>query len=243
MGCLAGHVNLYDLLLVFPELDKRPLSKGCFFFSFTFGGLIHPYPFETYVKPATLLERRDNTEESHNTGNFTSFSFRIVCGFFHVPQSYEHWRIVRRGLRFYRPYPRRLESLTICRRNYKSNTFSSVILRPWVLVWPGFWILDLPHRSPIFNQLSQRSTVQLLSWYHKSGGRGTDLMGGSFIAINFVPVQQQFNFSDCGVFAMAFARCLTFEVDPSQITFDIHRMRPHLPSFLRNGGLSLFSFF
>ena len=166
MGCLAGHVNLYDLLLVFPELDKRPLSKGCFFFSFTFGGLIHPYPFETYVKPATLLERRDNTEESHNTGNFTSFSFRIVCGFFYVPQSYKHWRIVRRGLRFYRPYPRRLESLTICRRNYKSNTFSSVILRPWVLVWPRFWILNLPHRSHILNQLSQRSTVssQIKLW-------------------------------------------------------------------------------
>ena len=34
----------------------------------------------------------------------------------------------------YNPYPRRLESLTICWCNYKGSTFSSVILRPWVLV-------------------------------------------------------------------------------------------------------------
>ena len=34
------------------------------------------------------------------------------------------------------PYPRRLESLTICGCNCKGSTFSSVILRPWVMVWP-----------------------------------------------------------------------------------------------------------
>ena len=44
----------------------------------------------------------------------------IVCGFFNVP--------------VYSPYPRRLESLTICWCNYKGSTFYSVILRPWVLV-------------------------------------------------------------------------------------------------------------
>ena len=34
----------------------------------------------------------------------------------------------------YSPYPRRLEHHTICRYNYKGSTFSSVILRPRVLV-------------------------------------------------------------------------------------------------------------
>ena len=33
----------------------------------------------------------------------------------------------------YSPYPRRLESITICWCNYKGSTFYSVISRPWVL--------------------------------------------------------------------------------------------------------------
>ena len=37
---------------------------------------------------------------SHNNGNSVPYSFRTVCGFFYVPQSCEHWRAARRGLRF-----------------------------------------------------------------------------------------------------------------------------------------------
>ena len=50
------------------------------------------------------------------------------------------------GPTVYSPYPRRLECLTISRYNYKGSTFSSVILRPWVLVRSGARTLDLPHR-------------------------------------------------------------------------------------------------
>ena len=38
----------------------------------------------------------------------------------------------------YRTYPRRLESLMVCRCLYKGSTFSSVIQTPWVLVHLGF---------------------------------------------------------------------------------------------------------
>ena len=58
------------------------------------------------------------------------YSFRIVRGFFYVPQNYQHSRNCETGPPTYRPYPRRLESLTICRWYYKGSTFSSVILRP-----------------------------------------------------------------------------------------------------------------
>ena len=43
------------------------------------------------------------------------YSFRIECGFFYVPQNYQHSRNCETGPPTYLPYPRRLESLTICR--------------------------------------------------------------------------------------------------------------------------------
>ena len=59
----------------------------------------------------------------------TSYSFRIVRGFFYVPQNYRHLRNCETGAPAYRPYPRKLESLTICRWNYKESTFSPVYLK------------------------------------------------------------------------------------------------------------------
>ena len=41
----------------------------------------------------------------------------------------------------------RLERRTIHRYNYKGSTLSSVILRPWVLVWSAARTLDLPQKE------------------------------------------------------------------------------------------------
>ena len=94
------------------------LTCGCF----CVGGLITPQAFLETTRQAghILLEGR---KDWHNTGNFSPYSFRIGCRFFNVPRRY--W------------YPRRLESLTMCRCNSKGSTFSSVILsEPWVMVRP-----------------------------------------------------------------------------------------------------------
>ena len=54
-----------------------------------------------------------------------------------------------------------------------------------------------------------------------------NLLGPNLNSITNMPVQQQTTSSDCGMFAIAFATCLVFGQDPSEVTFDIPRMRPH----------------
>ena len=60
------------------------------------------------------------------------------CGFFYVPQEQEQWKSCEAGPTVFRLCPRRLECLTICRCHNKGSAFSSVVLRPWVLVRPEF---------------------------------------------------------------------------------------------------------
>ena len=94
----------------------------------------------------------------HNTGDYVPYSYQIVSGFFNVPYYLISNKGHETGPPVYSPYPRRLESLPICRCNYKGSTFSSVILRPWVLVRlesnsrPPTW-------QPMLNQLSHRCTM------------------------------------------------------------------------------------
>ena len=87
---------------------------------------------EDYSKPTKLLKETPD----HNTGSSMPYSLWIVCGFFYVPQNCEHLRAVRQGLWFIVLIGEDLKVLIIYRCNYKGSTFSSVILRPWVLVKP-----------------------------------------------------------------------------------------------------------
>ena len=62
----------------------------------------------------------------HNTGNYVSYSCEQCLG-----SLTSHKVIMNKGCetgpKINRPYPRRLDSLTICRYYYKDSTISSVI--------------------------------------------------------------------------------------------------------------------
>ena len=75
-----------------------------------------PYKVPHLTHPPFTYERQPQHQD-HPT------LIRIVLRFFNVPQNYQHSRNCETGPPVYRPYPRRLESLTICRWNYKGSTF------------------------------------------------------------------------------------------------------------------------
>ena len=62
----------------------------------------------------------------------------------------------------------------------------------------------------------------------------------SFSSLNVVPIQQQRNGSDCGVFAAAFATALVHGVPPSLLEFDTTKVRNHLCECLKAGKLEMF---
>ena len=68
-------------------------------------------------------------------GSTSPTLFEKLCGFFYVPQDPDKCMWCETGPTVFRPYPRRLESLTVCR---SSSTLFLIILRPWVLDLPGF---------------------------------------------------------------------------------------------------------
>ena len=68
----------------------------------------------------------NNRRPDHNAGNYVPYSCEQCVG-----SLMSHKVIMNKGCEtgptIYRPYPRRLDSLTICRCHYKGSTFSSVI--------------------------------------------------------------------------------------------------------------------
>eukprot|EP00112_Aurelia_sp_Birch-Aquarium-sp1_P001202 Seg1123.4 transcript_id=Seg1123.4/GoldUCD/mRNA.D3Y31 product="hypothetical protein" protein_id=Seg1123.4/GoldUCD/D3Y31 len=67
-----------------------------------------------------------------------------------------------------------------------------------------------------------------------------NLLGDDFQKLSVVPVQQQNNGSDCGVFSIAYATSLVFKVATERIQYNIAEMRSHLSRCLKAGTLKPF---
>ena len=120
-------------------------------------------PIEGICLQPGVIDGENRTD--HYTRNSVPYSLQLVL-----------WTLksCEKGPTVQSPYPRRLESLSICRCNYKGSTFSSFILRPRVVVQPGFepttfcmvvwysinWAIGLPffkfiHDRAVFKWLSK----------------------------------------------------------------------------------------
>ena len=60
------------------------------------------------------------------------------------------------------------------------------------------------------------------------------------ITLILVPVRQQQNGSDCGVFSIAFATCLVLGILPETVQFNVPAMHLHLLCCLKAEKLELF---
>ena len=63
---------------------------------------------------------------------------------------------------------------------------------------------------------------------------------GQYVRIGHVPCDWQHDGFNCGIFAIANATCLGLGVDPSDLQFDVSKMRNHLLDCLRKKEMSAF---
>ena len=85
-------------------------------------------------------------------GSTSPTLFEQWCGFFYVPQEPDKCKCCETGPTVFRPYPRRLESLTVCRCHYKGSTFSSVIFKTLSVGPARVRTRDLPLSTPALYQ-------------------------------------------------------------------------------------------
>ena len=81
-------------------------------------------PFMILLYPPNPWCERCDVWRLTTTPGFTSPTlFEQWCGFFYVPQEPDNCNCCETAPTVFRPYPKRLESLTVCRHHYKGCTF------------------------------------------------------------------------------------------------------------------------
>ena len=82
--------------------------------------------------------------------------------------------------------------------------------------------------------------MSTLGMFSEINNKISNMFGDVFSGIEVIPLQQQPNGCDCGVFSIAFATCLVFQLKPESVQFINNEMRPHLAQCLRSSQMELF---
>ena len=141
-GQITKCVNVYLFTSLILFSGHRPAQRECARTGLRSHARCNPYPIPQPVKVG------------HTTGVYDPYSFRIVMWVLLRPTRTNQWKCCGAGPTVFRSYPRRLESLTICKCHYKGSSFFSVISRPRVLAQPWFEPLKLPLSRLALSQLS-----------------------------------------------------------------------------------------
>ena len=112
----------------------RPVQRECARTGLRSHARCHPYQVLQPVKVG------------HTTGVYDPYSFRIMMWVLLRPTRTNQWKCCATGPTVYRLYPRRLESLTICRCHFKGSTLSVGLA--------GVYTRGLPLGRPALSHLS-----------------------------------------------------------------------------------------
>ena len=127
----------------------RPAQRECAWTALRSHASCHPYPIP---QPGKV---------GHTTEVYDPYSLRIVMCVLLCPTRTNQWKCCEMGPTVFHPYLRRLESLTIYRCHYKGSTFFSVLLRPWVLVRPGFEpVTSRSQIGALLTELTRRFNIE-----------------------------------------------------------------------------------
>ena len=95
----------------------RPAQRECARTGLRSHARCHPYPIPQRVKVG------------HTTEVYDPYSFRIVMWVLLRPTRTNQWKCCETGPTGFRPNPRRLESLTICRCHFKGSFLPSQLFK------------------------------------------------------------------------------------------------------------------
>ena len=144
------HLNVYYIFALQFNIHRTNITKGPYMFASNF------YFYFYYITSQSLysITRRIRISRLTTTPGSTTPTLYEQCVGSLTSHSINIGKDCETGPTVFRPYPRRLESLTICRCHYKGSTFFSVIVKTLSVGPAGAWTRDLLLNRPVLSRLS-----------------------------------------------------------------------------------------